>query len=747
MKRTSLASALLLALSTTAIADSGADAASLSIFDILDRVVVTATLNERAQRDVASEVSVIDAAEIDRRQVQDIRDLIRYEPGVSVNGSATRFGLNGFSIRGLGGNRVRIETDGVAVPDTFAIGSFSNAGRDLVDVDALKRVEIMRGAGSSLYGSDALGGVVRFVTKDPADFLGKEGGFHSSAKTVYDSANREATLNATLAAGSERHAFSIVATHRSGHATNNQGSVDSGDATRTRPNPQDTDDDAVLAKYVHTAESGREDKFTLDASRGTIRTDVLSSVTAASSTATTRTTGLAADDERQRVRLSFGQVIPLGDDALFDSLDWHVYGQRSETTQDTLEDRRVTAAGVTTQRQRFRRFDFDQTVHGGELLLRKAVDGDRVDHALTLGVDAARTKTEQMRDGFERNLTTGTQTSVVQPDAFPVRDFPITETTTAALFAQDEITLVDGRLTLIPGLRVDHYRLDPKADTIFTTDNPGQVLADITETSWSPKFGAIWRFNDSISAFAQYARGFRAAPYNDVNLGFTNFAFGYKAIPNPDLKPETSHGVEIGLRGSGRLGYFSVSAFENRYRDFIESQAFVGVDPADGLMVFQSINLTRVKIRGAEARAGLDFGAFSDVLQGWTLKASAAHARGDDETAGLPLASIEPDQAVLGIAYDSDRWGAELAGRFVERKERIPAAAAAPFQPAGYSTFDLYGYWKPSEQLSLYGGIANLTDRTYWRWGDVRGLAATSTVVDRFSAAPRSISFGARLTF
>lgn len=719
--------------------------ADLSIFDILDRTVVTATLNSRAQKDVASEVSVIDALEIDRRQVQNIRDLVRYEPGVSVTGSLTRFGYGGFSIRGLEGNRVRIETDGIAVPDSFSIGSFSNAGRDTVDMDALKRVEIVRGAASSLYGSDALGGVVSFVTKDPSDYLGPEGGQYSSAKFVYDSANREAALSATYAAGSKQHGVAIVATHRDGHNSNNFGEVDSADSTRTRPNPQDTTSDALLAKYVHTAASGRIDKFTVDVGRGQIDTNVLSSVTSVASTSTTRTTGLTAEDERQRARVSFGQLVPFVNSGWIDTLDWQFYRQRGQTTQNTLEARQVTSAGATTQRQRSREFEFDQDITGAEAVLRKNIDGGAISHAITVGIDASRTRTEALRDGFERNLTIGTQTSVVLPDIFPVRDFPLTDTTNAAIFGQDEIRLANDRLSLIPGVRVDYYRLDARADSIFSADNPGQLIADISKTSVSPKLGAIWRFNDAFSAFAQYARGFRAAPYNDVNLGFTNFAFGYKALPNPDLKPETSDGIEIGLRGNGRYGYFSMATFENRYRDFIDSLSFVGIDPNDGLVVFQSVNRSRVEIGGVEVRAGLNLGSFNDAFAGWTAKASLAHAKGDDKTAGEPLASVNPDAAVIGLAYDSDHWGAELAGSFVERKDNIPVGSVENFRPAGYSTLDLYGYWN-SDRFQLYAGISNLTDRKYFRWSDVRNFSATSPTIDRYSATGRSVSVGARLS-
>src|SRR5690606_31721311 len=99
-------------------------------------------------------------------------DLFRHEPGITVSESFGRFGIGDIRIRGLGGNRVRIQTDGIVVSDAFNIGSFSNANRNFVDLDTLKRVEVVRGPTSSLYGSDALGGIVSFITRDPSDYLG-----------------------------------------------------------------------------------------------------------------------------------------------------------------------------------------------------------------------------------------------------------------------------------------------------------------------------------------------------------------------------------------------------------------------------------------------------------------------------------------------------------------------------------------------------------------------------------------------
>lgn len=171
MRPTLLSIALCLALPSTTFAQSAYRLAEDEAPTELDRIVVTGTRTERAIADVPNTVDIIDREQMDNRLVRDLKDLFRYEPGISVSSSFGRFGLGDIRIRGLGGNRVRIDTDGIPVSDAFAIGSFSNANRNFVDLDTLKRVEVLRGPGSALYGSDALGGVVAFQTKDPQDYL------------------------------------------------------------------------------------------------------------------------------------------------------------------------------------------------------------------------------------------------------------------------------------------------------------------------------------------------------------------------------------------------------------------------------------------------------------------------------------------------------------------------------------------------------------------------------------------------
>lgn len=137
----------------------------------LPEVAVSATGFEEDTAEVPATISTIDAQQINRGLVRTLQDLVRYEPGVSVSSDPNRFGANSINIRGLEGNRVQMMVDGIRAPSLFqfGIGPFNNSTRSFVDLDSLKRVEILRGPASSLYGSDALGGVVSYMTKDPLE--------------------------------------------------------------------------------------------------------------------------------------------------------------------------------------------------------------------------------------------------------------------------------------------------------------------------------------------------------------------------------------------------------------------------------------------------------------------------------------------------------------------------------------------------------------------------------------------------
>ncbi|MFO3704548.1 TonB-dependent hemoglobin/transferrin/lactoferrin family receptor [Xanthomonas codiaei] len=709
--------------------DAGGEAAR-EVHDF-DRLQVTATRTQRALVDVPATVDVIDREQLDNQLVRELKDLFRYTPGVSVTSTNGRFtGANGIRIRGLDGNRVAILVDNVPVSDTFAFGSYLNANRNFVDLETLKRVEVVRGPASSLYGSDALGGVVAFVTKDPADYLRDDKHSYLGLKFGYEGDWNGLFAGATGAFGGERWSGMVAVAHRQGQETQNQGDNRSRDVTRTAANPQTVDGRSVLTKLVYAPSAQQRFKLTVEGNEDYGSIEALSSIDTRSPTASLRVLSQQGRDHQTRARVSLRHELDALDATLADDLQWLLYRQDSESLQRTNELR-----GNNTRRHN--EHSFDQRVYGVLVNAHKAIATDAMQHDITYGLDGTWTDTRAKRDGYSLTLANGAISNRVGQDVFPVRDFPKSETTKLGLYAQDEIGLLDGRLSLTPGVRVDYFRLSPQVDDIFREDNPGVAVSTIDQTQVSPKFGAVWRFSDTWSAYANYAHGFRAPPYNDVNIGFTNLQGRYTAIANPDLKAETSRGGELGLRFNDAVGYLGLAVYYTDYRDFIESNAPAGTN-ADGFLVFQSRNVDDVVIKGAEARGGLDLGVLAG-WQGWSLNSAVAYSEGDNLTDDMPLNSVDPLRGTLGVAFDGEQWGAELIGTFVARKRRPQLDSY--YTPAGYATLDLMGHWEFAPGAKVTAGIFNLADRRYVDWNALpNGTLASSTVVDRFTAAGRTAS-------
>lgn len=731
----------------------------------LPRVQVTA-LAPSIQLNVPGTVSTIDRVQMDRHLNVSIRDLVRYEPGVSAIGTGGRFGLDSFNIRGLSGNRTRIEIDGVSMPASFgadvAGGSF-RAGRNFVDLDQLKSVEIVRGPASVLYPSDALGGVVSLRTKDPADYLRDGRDTYVSLKELYDSSDRSLTSTVTLAGGDKRNGILFVGNHREGRELANQGEVGGSGVTRTRPDPRSYSLDSFLGKYVHTADSGRADRISLDGSQTRTRSNSLSNVTPAAGY-------YRSQDENMRVRATAGQWFPQLGSVLADTLDWNVYWQKSRTRTDTQTE-------TATLRRYYRSLPLQEKVFGGKLVAVKQLgEGAAVTQALSYGVELSRTDAQSYADGYGVNKRSGASGSgkPFMPGNYPLHLIPDSETERYSAFVQDEIGLRGGKLEVTPALRVDRYAYKPQEDALYAAYNPGYVRRDYSKTHASPKLGVLWHFNGTLSAYASYAQGFRPPLYSEIAGAWNEQPFpGFNIafLPNEKLKAETSRGLELGLRGKGEAGWFNVAAYYNRYRDFIWSgyqlkasqvPDWVQVNPGMNLF-YQAVNARKAYIKGAEASGALRLGYFNEALRGWSVRGSAAVASGrliEPGASGYsPLNTVDPAKLVLGIAYDANQWGAELIGTGVRRHSRLGNANA--FRPGGYATLDLYAHYAPIARLELYAGITNLADRKYWDWGSLNSGALGNLVTgngindagaggvpaDRRTMPGRAFSVAARIAF
>ncbi len=713
-------------------AEAPAAAAAPAVATDVDPVVVIGTRSKRLASNIPGTVSVIDADQIETMLATDIKDLIRFEPGVSVPTSPSRFSLalsgagrdgdSGFTIRGMGGDRVLIVNDGVRLPAGFSFGAQAVGRGGYNDLDLIKSVEILRGPASALYGSDGVAGAVAFTTKDPSDFLIGDQTFGARGRVAYNSADEGWTEGVAFAGRSGALSGLLAYTRRDYQETENKGSVGGVGATRTQPNPQDFASNAYLGKLVWDIAPNHALRLTYDHLDSEMDGDALSSRSAT-------VLAVTAHDETQRDRVSgewrFSDFAGLSDGSV--SLYW----QDATTRQYTFEDR-------TPAVDRARDVTFDNAVYGlaaqGSRVLG---EGAAVQHRVTFGGDWSMTTQEGVRDG----------TTPPVGETFPVRAFPKTEFQLAGLFVQDEIELLDGALSIIPAVRYDWYDLSPKVDAQFPAPASGQ-----SDDHISPKLGVVYWTGAHLGVFANYALGFRAPSPMQVNNFFENPVYGYRSIPNPNLSPETSESLEAGFRlrdidvAGGRMR-LNTTAFATHYDDFIDQvvvsgTGVPGVDP----LVYQYVNLTEVDIRGLEARADIYWD------NGFSLIGSAAYAEGEQTTEGrrTELASVDPVKVVAGLNYaaPSGVWGGSATVTWSGKKDDATygglGCGSACYLGNSFTLLDLTAYWNVTERATLRAGAFNVFDETYGWWSDVRGLGATSTVKDAYTQPGRN--FGVSLT-
>lgn len=680
-------------------------------------ITVTATRIPTDVKEVPATVSVIDDQKIADQLVTDIKDLVRYEPGISVPRGPTRFGAalgvtgragnEGFIIRGIGGNRVLIQVDGVRVPDGFTFGAQSS-GRDYVDVGLVKSVEILRGPASALYGSDGLAGAISFTTSDPADFLTNGKSYGGLVRAGYSSADNEFAETGIAAARFGDLSAMISYTRRDFHELDNKGTVGGGGAARTEPNPQDGRSNAVLGRLVYEPDASNRFRITGEYQDSHVFTNVL---TGLSSTVDL----LQARDSTKRGRIA-GDWFWKGD-GLFDHARVSAWWQDGENRQFTDEDRTPAA-------DRERLNTFENTVIGASAEVGLRFETGAATHRVLFGGDISKTHQEGLRDGK------------VPPagEVFPTRAFPETDYTLAGAFVADEITL--GPVTLYPALRFDAYDLSPDKDPLL----PAFTSAAQSGSRVSPKLGAVVRLGDEIRFFANYAQGFKAPEPSQVNQFFSNLAFGYTSKPNPNLRPETSESWEGGFRLNSGAVSLDVTGFIAYYDDFISQEVTSGGFTPANPAVYQFINIDKVKVKGAEAR----FVARSANGLSGTL--ALAYAQGDQiEPNGVrvPLSTVDPLKVVIGIGYKdpAGRFGTDITATHSAQKElnaTTGICTGACFRPGAFTILDATAFVRVTDGVTLRAGIFNIFDAKYAWWNDVRGLASTSTVKDAYTQPGRN---------
>lgn len=646
----------------------------------LHHVQVTATKRPESTLDVPAATTVVRSAEMRAAAPQTVMDALHGEVGTFVQQTTPGQGV--VIVRGLKGSEVLHLVDGFRLNNAI----FRNAPNQyiaLVDSQNVDSIEVVRGPSSTLYGGDAMGGVVQMLTRSPR-FEGSDWQAGGRLRTIYGSADESLVSRAEFATGREGLAISAGATYQEV----NDLRIGGGD--RLHPSG-------------FTARAG-DFKLRMDVAEGH---ELTASVQYLKQPRTPRFDALVP---------GFGQTQP--DNALFffepqerrfAQLRWRITrpaalfdeAQLNLGRQEIVDDRRTRAFGSSNE-DRERNGD---TLTGVFAQFGKALGQS---HYLSYGFEAYRDEVASSKT--RTNLGTGGVSARAPrfPDGATMKS--------QALYVADDWRIGE-RVDLNFGARYSRFDIEiPTTVRAKPDDLSGSIGLAIG-------LGEGWRFVSNLG------RGFRAP--NIFDLGVFGERPGSRfSVANPDLGPETVTTFDAGFKFGGEQFSGEFIAFRSRYRDKINSVLTGEGMTADGvacvpgssgcLDVVQSQNVDAVNLWGVEA--GARYHIAQPQLQmyataTWTRGEIAGN--GDDE----PSDRIPPLFGKLGALWQAtDAVSAEAYALYATGQDRLSASDRGdprinPNGTAGWTTLNARIGWQVNEHLDVALRAENLADKRYREHG------------------------------
>jgi hemoglobin/transferrin/lactoferrin receptor protein len=633
----------------------------------LDRIVVTATRTERLAFTTPASVSRVSRDEISLMQPYGFQDVFEAVPGVSIFGGPRRIAEEP-SIRGFADEQVVIRVDGGRLNFNKAHG-----GRFLLDPELIDSIEVLRGAGSALYGSGALGGVFVIETSTGRSRTGERDGLGLRASGGYDDNGAQWQANLTAYGLHGRFDWLAALTRRDVGEDLVDGSGQHILATRDEI-------DSQLLKLGFEPGANQRFEFSVEQFENQGFNPTNSNQVATATNLVDRLT------ERRQARVSYRNDNP---EMTWLDLTATLYRNEVEATEFRLDDGRIDVT------------DFDTR---GLDLVNSIELGRRGDEPLrlTVGTELYRDRQSGLRDGQAR------------------RQFPDAEVEYQAVFAQLELPLAAG-FAVIPGLRHDDFSYSADGD-----------FSDRDESQTTPRLAVGWQPAQSTYLWVEYAEAFRAPSLTELYADGVHFVVPLgpgqvvinEFVPTPELNPEQSRQLQVGARWRrSPLGQsnFSLSLEATAHRsnvdDFVDQFVLFisgppAFDPITRTLVFPGITSNRnvdARIEGAEFSAELSH------PRGY-MRLGVTLLGGERRDGGGELASLQSDRLTLGAGlYLLDRQ-LRLGGEWIAARARDDVPEGALATP-GYGKVDVHAAWLPRTG-ALAGfefrvSLDNLLDKDY----------------------------------
>ncbi|MBI3072273.1 MAG: TonB-dependent receptor [Deltaproteobacteria bacterium] len=624
-------------------------------------------------------------SDIERLAPRTTPDLVRDEPGVAVQ--QTTAGQGTPIIRGLMGSAILVLVDGMRLNNAF-FRPAPNQFYALVDAYNIESIEMLRGVGSTRYGSDALGGVVSIVTPTPR-FKERSWTMRMRAYEQFASADRSWNSRTSLELGRDGFGAAL------GFTAQLHDDLRGGRAT------------GVMKPSAFSAFAGDAKLFFESA-----RHELTLSVQYLQQPSTPRYDALVA---------GFGQSAPENVVSLFEPNDRLFVHYSHRLSGETRGFREVVFDSSVQFVNDNRRAQKDAT---------SAIERERNASYLAEGRMRIRSS---VAESLEFNWGLDFSSDGVASRKVETNPSSGVETTALARYA-DGSSMLNGaafvEATWKPedawdfnaGLRFNVFDVNiPVADRSLGTRLSRGVLTGGA--------GVAYQVTRPLALVANVGRAFRAPNVFDLSL-IGERPGNRTNIPNPKLGPESVFGVDVGLKLTGRSVTGELFLFYADYSDKIESRE-TGDVTTDGRKIVQSQNVNQVWLSGAEAAVRWRLSAKL------TLSASLTFVWGDEKTpTGLvqPASRIPPLGGQVGLSWrPTPRFFIEPFLRYATTQSRLSDRDKTdprinPNGTPGWVTTNLRAGWTLHKRVSARLTIENVIDYDYREHGsgmNAPGLSAT----------------------
>lgn len=632
----------------------------------IDEIVVTATRRAVSSDQVSSGLTLVGGERVAAEKL--VTDALASNVGVFLQ--QTTPGQGAAIIRGLKGSSILHLVDGMRLNNAI----FRSAPTQyfaLVPVTAVERVEVLRGTPTSLYGNDAVGGVVQLVTRVPR-FESTETQLRGEAFASLDTAELGKTVRATIDMGNNVLASSFSAEYlktgdrRTGSGDRIGPSGYESKAARFAIAGSPTDHHSWLfdMHYLEQPETPRVDEL----------------VPGFGQSEPSSSEFFFAPNRRVFIHGKYTVTDGLA------GLDWN-----TDIAWQRIDDDRVSRDFEATDR---RRESNSSDLYGLTLSASQLTDAG----SWIVGAEFYHDKVRSQR--VEDDLLTGERETLASrfPDGSRVRQ--------AALYGNMQQQVTD-RHNVSFGVRVSNDNVTLPTTTVSSA-------ADINSTDLSGDVGWIFDATERWQLLANLGLGFRAP--NVFDLGTLGNRPGNRFnIPNTTLDSERVAQADLGARYRSDRVRFDLMVYALRYDDRITSVG-TGDVTLDGRDVVQSVNAAESSIRGVEA--GLDV-RFSDTL---SARAILNYSWGEQEVSGgdaEPADRIPPLNGNLVLSYDAGGdYRLESWIRFANAQDRLSARDVRDtrIDPEGTPGWAVIGARLEKEYAQdclLALGVDNLLDKRY----------------------------------